>query len=63
MVYPKYIEAFLKPRHSVYNTNRSLADSVGTKVPQSVPLAHKSPKQFGLSVAYDAPNDLKLFAR
>ena len=31
--YPKYFETFLKPRHSVYNTHRSEADSLLLEVP------------------------------
>ena len=58
--HPKYLEPFLKPRHSMYRTRRSQSQGVLLEVPHFASI-YKSKKQFGLSFAYDAPmiwNDL-----
>ena len=53
--YPKYFDSFLKPRHWVYNTRRSQADSVWLEVPHLASSVHKHTKHFGLSFADDVP--------
>ena len=56
--YPKYLEPFLKPRHSAYT---SQAESVLLEVPHFAASVYKSSQYFGISFAYDAPkiwNDL-----
>ena len=54
--YLKYFAYFLKPRHSVYNTCKSQADSVFYEVPYFATSVYKSTKHFGLSFAYNAAN-------
>ena len=49
--YPKYFEAFLKPRHSVYRTCRSQSDGVLLKVPYFASI-YKSRKHLGPNIAH-----------
>ena len=52
--YPKYSDAFLKPRHSVYYIHTSQVNGVVLEVPQFVQSVDKSAKLYYLSLSYDA---------
>ena len=53
--FPKYFAPYLSTYHTTYNTRHSQSVANFLNVPKFQPTIHKSTKQFGFSLAFDAP--------
>ena len=53
--FPKYFAPHLSTYRTTYNTRRSQSATNFLNVPKFQPTMHKSTKQFGFSLAFDAP--------
>ena len=51
----QYFAPYLSTYHNTYNTRRSQSVANFLNVPKFQPKIHKSTKQFGFSLAFDAP--------